>query len=144
MDKLVVWDYAIPCEWLTNAEADYLTTLPKSIPSVEWVWQETDRIWHHYKLDNKQELAGQEISNFYSHPVWLMNGIFTSVDTKSARHRFLIARYLDQANVKSIADYGGGFGELALGTRDSLASVDLVPSQFNTSRFSRLRVKHCG
>jgi 2-polyprenyl-6-hydroxyphenyl methylase/3-demethylubiquinone-9 3-methyltransferase len=42
-----------------------------------------------------------------------MNGVFTALDPVSASHRDAMARYLGEAGAKLIADYGGGFGELA-------------------------------
>ena len=113
IDKISIWGYSLPRTWLVQAEVDYLTGLPQALPTVEWVWAEMDRVWHHYNLDNRHALTGQPIGEFYSHPVWLMNGIFTALDPVSASHRTAIARHLSKMGAKTVADYGGGFGELA-------------------------------
>lgn len=114
MTDISVWGYQVPKAWLTKAEADYLMGLPRSLPTVEWVWSEMDRIWKQMGLDNSHPLVNQPIVDFYQHPVWLMNGVFTALDPVSASHRDAIARYLGKAGAKLVADYGGGFGELAL------------------------------
>ncbi|MFZ2171101.1 MAG: hypothetical protein WAW61_15870, partial [Methylococcaceae bacterium] len=113
MTEISVYGYKVPLGWLSQAEADYLIGLPQELPTVEWVWEEMDRVWFHFNLDNRHPLTGQLIGEFYSHPIWLMNGIFTSLDPVSSFHRTSIARYLDHFGAKAIADYGGGFGELA-------------------------------
>jgi len=106
-----------------------------------------DRIWHHYGLDNRQPLSKQAVSEFYSHSVWLMNGVFTQLDPVSHGHRTSIARYLKHRGVGTIADYGGGFGALASAIKDTIPIVDVVivepyPCQAAIERFkeeSRIR-----
>lgn len=113
MTDISIWGHSVPQAWLTQGEAAYLTGLPQSLPAVEWVWAEMDRVWDQVGLDSRRPLAGQAIGEFYRHPVWLMNGIFTALDPVSAAHREAIARYLDGKGARLVADYGGGFGELA-------------------------------
>jgi len=113
MTNMLIWGYSVPGAWLTQGETGYLMSLPKALPTVEWVWEEMDRVWHQFGLINGCSLAGQPIGEFYRHPVWLMNGIFTAVDPISASHRDAIARYIGQIGAMSVADYGGGFGGLA-------------------------------
>lgn len=114
MNMLSIWGYDIPLGWLSIIEAEYLKGLPKDLPSVNWVCGELDRIWNEQKLDNHLPLKRQPIGAYYSHPVWLMNGIFSACDPVSFSHRIAIAKNLKESRVKVIADYGGGFGQLAL------------------------------
>ena len=142
MADISIWGYDFSRGWLSQTEAEYLVGLPQSLPTVEWVWQEMDRIWHHFRLDNFQPLSKQPIGEYYSHPVWLMNGIFTSSDPVSIAHRMAITRYLSQIKAKAIADYGGGFGSLALAVTQSIsdASVSIVePYPFKVG-VERLRI----
>lgn len=128
-DKAIsIWGFSVPLEWLSETESDYLSSLPEALPAVEWVWAEMDRVWHHYGLNNRKPLSGQPIGDFYSHPVWLMNGIFTALDPISAAHRNAIGRYVHSAGVRVVADYGGGFGELArvITCTDNNVSVSIV------------------
>lgn len=113
MDDIDLWGYSIPAEWLTAAEIEYLQGLPRTIPALEWIWNEMDSVWDRCGLDNCRILSTQPVGEFYSHPVWLMNGIYTSSDSVSAKHRLAIALYLAQAGVRTSIDYGGGFGALA-------------------------------
>lgn len=140
MSNLIVWGQAIPDAWLTEESRTYLEKLPKDIPSIDWVWQEMDRIWNNIGLDNDKPLACQEIGLFYSHPVWLMNGIFTHVDAESARHRLSIAKYLSHIDVKNIADYGGGFGELAIAIASEIkgASINIIEPYPSRASIERL------
>jgi len=96
-------------------------------------------VWDKLGLDNKRPLSGQAIGNFYIHPVWVMNGVFTAVDPESIRHRDLIASYLSRMDLARVADYGGGFGELALKLHSEAPhlQVDIVepyPSSLGMSR----------
>lgn len=139
MTEIKVWDQSIPRGWLPTGSVDYLSSLPKSLPTVEWVWREMDRVWEHYALDNRKSLAHQRIGDFYNHPVWLMNGIFTQLDPISTRHRASIAQYLAILGMTNNADYGGGFGELALAmTRvNPIVHVSIIepyPSRVGTER----------
>lgn len=99
----------IPCQYLSVRDLDYLKNVPANLPDVQWVWQEMDRIWEYFSLDNRQPLSDQPIAQFYSHPVWLLNGIFTHLDATSYQHRAAIAKYLNENKIKNIGDYGGGF-----------------------------------
>ena len=114
MTDISIWGYSMPQSWLSQDEARYLTGLPQALPTVEWVWGEMDRVWQQIGLDNRTPLDHQPIGDFYKNPVWLMNGVFTALDPVSASHREAIARRLAASEAKFIADYGGGFGQLAL------------------------------
>jgi len=113
MSNIAIFGYPFPREWLSQAEIVYLEQLPMALPSVEWVWEELDRVWRNLSLDNRLSLQGQAIGRYYSHPVWLMNGVFTALDPASVSHRRSIARYLCHVEATLVGDFGGGFGELA-------------------------------
>lgn len=113
MNKIMIWGQPIDKSWISEESINYMLSLPKTLPTVEWVWEEMDRIWDEYNLDNKKPFLNQPIDDYYSHPVWLMNGLFTMLDPVSSYHRDAIS-YLCQQDAKNIADYGGGFGELAI------------------------------
>lgn len=114
--RLRVWGHDLDPKDLTSQQMRYLSTLPESLPDVTWVWQEMNRVWREVGLDNTRSLKDQteQVSRFYSHPIWLVNGLFTAADGQSARHRKAIALHLTTLNAATVADYGGGFGELAL------------------------------
>jgi 2-polyprenyl-6-hydroxyphenyl methylase/3-demethylubiquinone-9 3-methyltransferase len=83
-----------------------------SKPSVEDIWDIMNQLWNDMNLNNSN-YTEEELSEYYSHPVWFLNGLFIECDKTSMKHRQSIANYFkDKKNLK-IADYGGGFGTLA-------------------------------
>lgn len=81
--------------------------------SLEQIWHLMDLIWDQYGLNN-QELNHTLLQKFYSHPVWLLNGLFTESDSTSIRHRELLANWINNNScIKSVVDIGGGIGFLA-------------------------------
>ena len=113
MKTIELWGIELPIDHLSDSEIRYIQELPDRLPTVNWIWKEMDRIWDAYGLDNKKELNKQDVGIFYKHPVWLVNGLFTSIDEVSRNHREAIATYINKLNVESVADYGGGLAVLA-------------------------------
>ena len=90
---------------------------------------ELDNVWLDFKLDNSKSLNEQmqSIIGFYSHPVWILNGIFSEHDLISRNHRNAIANYIKGLNVLRVADYGGGSAVLArIIAGASSTQVDIV------------------
>ncbi len=141
MDELTLWGFKIPAHCLTEEEKKYLTGLPEELPDVQWVWNELDKIWDEFGLDHSQPLSAQNVAGYYNHPAWLMNGVFTHKDPVSARHRCAIANYLGQHGAKQVADYGGGFGEMALTLRRDIADADVTIVEPYPSKYGLERLK---
>jgi 2-polyprenyl-3-methyl-5-hydroxy-6-metoxy-1,4-benzoquinol methylase len=137
---IILWGVPLPFDILSPNDIAYLEDIAKSErPTVDWIWQEMDRIWDILDLDNGVSLQDQAISDFYSHPIWVVNGVFTATDPVSIQHRDAIALFVSQLGVERIADYGGGFGELAqrLCSVDSKINIDIVepyPSKLGMQR----------
>jgi 2-polyprenyl-6-hydroxyphenyl methylase/3-demethylubiquinone-9 3-methyltransferase len=110
---MLIWGINIPNDVLASDSLEYLRSLPANLPAVEWVWQEMDRVWFQIGLNHSLPFSSKKIDEFYSHPVWVMNGLFTMVDPVSVGHRRSIASYLTLFGCNTLADYGGGFGSLA-------------------------------
>ena len=130
---LTLWGETIDVAGLDPTAIEYLESLPTNVPSIEWVWAEMDRVWRSLGLDNRRPLTGQPIAAFYGHPVWIANGVFSAVDPESVAHREAIATFIAQRGARSVVDFGGGFGELALkvkgaNPRASVALFDEYPS----------------
>lgn len=123
-----LWGTSIACAALEYSTLSYLEKMPVSCPSINWIWAEMDAVWDSLGLDNTMPLCGQPIAEFYSHPVWLMNGVFTAIDPVSVQHRMLISKYIYSRFPHRVADFGGGFGELALLVASLLpeVSVDII------------------
>jgi len=102
---------------LTKNEKDEIEKLLKREDKIleadlNQMWHLMDLVWNDYGCDNKN-LNWENIEKFYSHPVWLLNGLFIETDRESMRHRKSIAEYFKDKKRLKILDYGGGFGTLA-------------------------------
>ena len=142
MKEIMLWGERLPVEALPQADIEYLIDIAKmERPTVAWMWQEMDRVWDALALDNASALSGQAIGDFYSHPVWVVNGVFSATDPDSVRHRDSIASYVGRLGVRRVADYGGGFGELAkkLSAVVPQAQIDIVEPY--PSKLGMLRVQ---
>lgn len=102
---------------------------------------EIDAVWDQLELNNNKRISEQseKISQFYSHNVWILNGLFSESDPVSRQHREAIADYLKALSIKKIADYGGGSGVLAkfIAQKMPEADIDIVepyPSVFFKER----------
>ncbi|MFQ6539513.1 MULTISPECIES: class I SAM-dependent methyltransferase [Aphanothece] len=62
---------------------------------------------------DQQHYAPALYRDFYSHPVWLLNGIYVEQDPVSMGHRRSIANGVASLGPRQILDFGGGFGTLA-------------------------------
>lgn len=139
---VIVFGLSLPRLALTQDDIDYLRTLHNdNLPDVEWLWKEMDRVWDVLKLNNKVALEKQRISDFYSHPVWVLNGVFSAVDPVSVKHRESIAAFIRGINVKRVADYGGGFGELALKVHDVAPDVKIDIVEPYISKLGKARLE---
>ena len=78
------------------------------------IWQFMDAIWDNIGCSN-QILDNEKLSKFYSHHVWLLNGLFIEQHAISLQHRYAIANWINSKAEKIglVLDYGGGFGTLA-------------------------------
>ena len=126
-----VW--GITCDKLIyDEDKNYLLNLPSTLPSIQWVWDEIDRVWDSLGLNNKKAFLEQHIVSFYKHPVWIMNGLFSEADPLSRSHHVNIAKFIDENNIKKIADYGGGSGVFAkfLFIRNPLIETDIIEPYF--------------
>lgn len=141
--SLEIWGQAIPTSTLTKSESVYLSQYAGRIEPIQVteMWQEINRVWDTFSLDNCKQLSSQPIGEFYSHPVWILNGLFSGVDTESLKHRRLIAEFAKSINAHRIADFGGGVGQLGLciASRNHEAEVEIIepfPSLFGRFRIS--------
>ena len=138
--EIMLWGMRLPVDVLAPTDIEYLNSIARmERPLVGWIWQEMDRAWDALGLDNRVALQRQSVGDFYAHPVWVVNGVFTATDPVSAQHRDAIASFVRRLGVRRVADYGGGFGELALRMRAVApqTQVDIVepyPSKLGMQR----------
>lgn len=105
---------------------------------LEQMWYLMDLIWDDFKCDNKN-LNWENIGKFYSHPVWLLNGLFIEQHDVSMGHRHAISDWIVNNKFESVVDYGGGFGTLArlVAEKDKNIKMNIYephPSEFGLKR----------
>ncbi|MFA5986228.1 MAG: methyltransferase domain-containing protein [Parcubacteria group bacterium] len=108
------------------------------VDDLEQMWYLMDLVWDEYGCDNKKNNF-EKISRYYSHPVWLLNGLFIEQDDVSMGHRHAISDWIVDHDIKNVLDYGGGFGTLArlVAQKDGKSSVNIYephPSEFGLKR----------
>lgn len=92
---------------LLNINQDYLDN------DLEKIWQIMDWVWDELGCDNNV-LDCKKMSEFYRHPVWILNGLFIEQHDLSMQHRNKISDWIvDHNEISQLLDYGGGFGTLA-------------------------------
>jgi 2-polyprenyl-3-methyl-5-hydroxy-6-metoxy-1,4-benzoquinol methylase len=113
---------------------------PNSSIEIADLWKMMDIVWDEMECDNNN-LDFEKMSNYYSHPIWTLNGLFIEQDDVSMKHREAIAGWIADKQIGSVLDYGGGFGTLArlIATKRKNITVDIhepFPSQLATSRLT--------
>lgn len=76
------------------------------------LWALMDQAWVRYACNNRS-LNSDRLAQFYSDPVWLLNGIFSEQDSASLGHRQAITAAVSAMAPERVLDFGGGFGTLA-------------------------------
>jgi 2-polyprenyl-3-methyl-5-hydroxy-6-metoxy-1,4-benzoquinol methylase len=92
--------------------AALLEMIGTASPTLEQLWGGIDLIWDRLGCDNRK-IDPEKLSKFYSHPIWLLNGLFVEQHPPSLKHREGFARWVSSKNPKRVADFGGGYGTLA-------------------------------
>lgn len=126
--NLNIWGTNVAASWLTPRELAYLAAFDViPVPSVHWLRSELDRVWDEVGLSNSSPCPSK-LGEFYSHPVWLLNGLFSAADPTSVAHRRALAMHIKSLRLGRVADYGGGLGELAkqISELDGGAAVDII------------------
>ena len=80
-------------------------------PQLKDIWYLLDLVWTETGCEN--DLSENNLKSFYSHQVWILNGIFIDYDKESLMHRTAISHYLKNMKLMDILDFGGGWGTLA-------------------------------
>ncbi len=111
-------------------------------PSLEQIWQLMDEVWYELKCDS--EVIDIRIDEYYSHPVWLLNGLFTEQHEQSLANRKGFTNWVNDQNPQRVADIGGGFGTLArmIGSECSNVEVDIIEPYPHRLSIERLKNNH--
>jgi len=140
LKQLVIDDQPICEQSDIQTLEELLSSCPDNSPSLEQVQQIMDEVWDGLGCDNKN-LNWDNISAFYNHPVWILNGLFIEQHELSMQHRQAIANWIDSNSeqIHKVVDYGGGMGTIPklIAATNSNLQVDIYepyPSQFAIKR----------
>jgi hypothetical protein len=114
----------IVIDWLADRDKAYLADVFEryaGFPELEEIWQLMDDAWVAHRCD--ASVFDGRVTDFYSDPVWLLNGLFIEQHPESLRHRHEFAAWVSNQAPTRVADYGGGFGSLARMIGESLPSA---------------------
>jgi SAM-dependent methyltransferase len=92
-------------------------------PALEQVWAVMDEPWRALGCD--PEVMDERIGAYYSHPVWLLNGLFIEQHEQSIRNREGFRDWVVKQSPKRVAEFGGGFGGLARMIGEAMPSVEV-------------------
>ena len=99
---------------LSSRELNYLESVFDKyggFPTLESMWELLNEQWKLYNCD--PTIMDKRITNFYQHPVWVLNGLFIEQHELSLSQRVGIANWVKTEQPFRIADFGGGYGTLA-------------------------------
>ena len=86
-----------------NEISRLLGSLDNNKDDLENIWQLMDLVWDEYCCDNKK-LNWDNIDKFYSHPVWLLNGLFIERHALSMQHRNAISDWIaDNSSISKLS-----------------------------------------
>lgn len=104
--------------WLLNVFERF-----QGYPTLEQLWALMDAPWLDLECDSS--IMDARIGAFYSHPVWLLNGLFIEQHDLSIENRQRFAEWVVNQNPKRVAEFGGGFGGLARKIGGAMPSVEI-------------------
>jgi len=124
-------------KWISNIILHY-----SGLPSLKEIWREMDIVWEYYNCD--ATVMDERVSQFYKHPIWLLNGFFVENDKLSKANRDFFLKWIIDKSPKRIADFGGGFGTLARMIAEALpeSNVEVIephPSAIALHRAKRFK-----
>lgn len=108
-DKILCLGQLVPANHYTKAALPYLSKFPVLI-SIQELWNELDRVWDDCLLKHNNSYTDDFFADFYTHPVWCLNSVFSAVDPVSTANREALIGAIDALPVDTVVDMGGGYG----------------------------------
>jgi len=108
-NQITCLDSSVLSSLYPESSHEYLSSFPEPI-SIEKLWNEMDRVWLDCLKKHKSKFTDAFFAEYYSHPVWCLNSVFSSVDPESVRNREALIRAITSLEVKTVSDMGGGYG----------------------------------
>jgi 2-polyprenyl-3-methyl-5-hydroxy-6-metoxy-1,4-benzoquinol methylase len=119
---------------------DLLSRPQENRSDLEQMWFLMDYVWDMNNCNNTN-LNAEAIQKFYSHSVWLLNGLFIEQHELSLKHRQAISDWIVSHDFKKIVDFGGGFGTLARMVAEKKNDITIYLYEPHSSRFGIKRTE---
>lgn len=116
---------SIPTNRYPDISHDYLSNFPELI-SINDLWAEMDRVWMECLSKNNFEYSNNFFAEYYTHPVWCLNAIFSSVDQASIQNRNALIQSISRLQTSIIADMGGGYGVFLEMLKEELPELTII------------------
>lgn len=87
----------------------FLKSFPKPI-EIKQLYDLIDEAWDAILERYNAQVTDEFLGEFYSHPVWSLNAVFAESDPQSRKHREALANTINDLDISSVADIGGGNG----------------------------------
>ncbi len=111
---------------LSEVEQKWITAITLKyggLPGLNEIWKEMDVVWDFFNCDAR--IMDERVTEFYNHPIWLLNGFFVENDLASKTNREVFLSWIKDKSPKRIADFGGGFGTLARMIADAMPDTEI-------------------
>ncbi|MEL7067678.1 MAG: class I SAM-dependent methyltransferase [Cyanobacteria bacterium J06581_3] len=94
--------------------SDYLSpTEQENGITLQRLWKILDQAWDEMRASNAQANFSQFLTDYYQHPVWLINAAFSESDEDTIKDRLSAVRLIAHSQPQKILDFGGGIGTVA-------------------------------
>ena len=123
--KIICLGAEVPSNLYPRSSHDYLALFPLLIP-IEELYAEMDRVWLDCLNSHGKVFGDKFFSDFYRHPVWCLNSVFSSVDTASVHNREALIEAIRLLYIEEVADMGGGYGVFLQMLKERLPSLRAV------------------
>ncbi len=115
---MVIQGMEIDESYLSSYELEEINKLLSShsenMLTLDDLWSMMDKVWHDSECQQHSPTA-DSLSKYYSHPIWVLNGLFSEQDIDSKKNRQKIVNWVmaHKPEISKILDFGGGIGSLA-------------------------------
>jgi 2-polyprenyl-6-hydroxyphenyl methylase/3-demethylubiquinone-9 3-methyltransferase len=94
-------------------------------PTLEEIWLIMDKVWHEIGCNQSDPFDGK-LEQYYKHPVWVLNSLFSEQDPSSQINRQEIVDWIvSKQDISNVLDFGGGMGSLARALAIALPNLDI-------------------
>jgi 2-polyprenyl-3-methyl-5-hydroxy-6-metoxy-1,4-benzoquinol methylase len=85
--------------------------------TIQRLWAVLDEAWDELQENNQKQQSNLDLPeflhNYYQHPVWLINAVFSESDPATIQDRLAAVRLISHIQPHKILDFGGGIGTVA-------------------------------